>query len=74
MLCDGAFNTKTMILKTETGRELEVSEVDRDNEICIEIEGTGFEPNSMIWITIPQTLELIEFLKEQVSSFNSSGR
>ena len=63
-----------MILKTNTGRELEVTEKDKDNEICFEIESSGFESNQSIWIPIEQIPDLIKFLQKEVDDFNDSNQ
>ena len=63
-----------MILKTNTGREFEVTELDKDNEICFEIESQGFESNQTIWIPIKQIPDLIKFLQKEVDSFNDSNQ
>ena len=63
-----------MILKTDTGRELEITEIDKDNDICFEIEGSGFSDSQAIWIPIEQIPDLINFLKKQLDDFNSTKR
>jgi len=63
-----------MILKTNTGRELEITEIDKGNDICFEIEGSGFSDSQSIWIPIEQIPDLINFLQKQLDDFNSTKR
>ncbi len=53
-----------MILKTSTGKVIDVSELDPDNEIGIHIE------NESIWLEINEVITLIKFLNSQLDIFN----
>ena len=53
-----------MILKTSTGKVIDVSELDPDNEIGIYIE------NESIWLEINEVITLIKFLYSQLDIFN----
>ena len=57
-----------MIIKKDYANEFEVSKLDKDNEIQFIVEGQGLYVTS--YLTIYQTIELIEFLKCQVDTFN----
>ena len=62
-----------MILKSSTGGELEISEMDKDNDICFDVESQGFENSHQIWIPIEQIPDLIKFLQKQVDMFNDAN-
>ena len=63
-----------MFLKSTSGRELEVTEIDKDNDICFEMDSQGFDNNQSIWIPIEQISDLIKFLQKEVDSFNDSNQ
>jgi len=60
-----------MILKNNKGWEMEVSEIDKDNEICFEIEGCDSSSNAIVWISVDDNIKLIGFLQEQLEIFNN---